>query len=147
MEKEGGDGGDGGDGRDGRGAQRGGGGEKEGGGVLDDRLGRPTSKHFHKSRVSKQGSVSRKLGNLNEAHHLLVRRVNCRPCTRRRGFRRMHFHHKKVKNLFVATIAFLKLPVKIRNSEPLSNDISTAEFPKKQYILQNMPPSFPQRDI
>lgn len=45
-------GGDGGDGRNGRGAQRG----VEG--VLDDRLGRPTPERFHKSRVSKQGSVS-----------------------------------------------------------------------------------------
>ena len=42
------------DGRDGRGAQRGVGGRR----VQDDRLGRPTPKRFHKSRVSKQGSVS-----------------------------------------------------------------------------------------
>lgn len=65
-------GGDGGDGRDGRGAQRG----VEGGGG-DDRLGRPTPERFHKSRVSKQGSVSGNRENLNEAHHLLVR---CRYC-------------------------------------------------------------------
>ncbi|KAI9528459.1 hypothetical protein NQZ68_020285 [Dissostichus eleginoides] len=46
-------------------------------GVQDDRLGRPTPEHFHKSRVSKQGSVSGKQENLNEAHHLLAEHGYC----------------------------------------------------------------------
>lgn len=62
MEKEGSDGGDG------RGAQR---------GVGDDRLGRPTPEHFHKSRVSKQGSVSGNREYLNKEHHLLARHGYC----------------------------------------------------------------------
>lgn len=47
------------------------------GGVRDDRLGRPTPERFHKSRVSKQGSVSGNRGNLKEAHHLLARCGYC----------------------------------------------------------------------
>lgn len=46
-------------------------------GVQDDRLGRPTPERFHKSRVSKQGSVSGNRENLTEAHHLLVRHGYC----------------------------------------------------------------------
>ncbi|KAK5915322.1 hypothetical protein CesoFtcFv8_000922 [Champsocephalus esox] len=46
-------------------------------GVQDDRLGRPTPERFHKSRVSKQGSVSGKQENLNEAHHLLAEHGYC----------------------------------------------------------------------
>lgn len=52
-------------------------------GGLDDRLGRPTSKHFHKSWVSKQASVSRNQKNLNEVRHLLSRNKYC--CVTRRA--------------------------------------------------------------
>lgn len=68
----------GGDGRDGRGAQRGVGG-RWGVGGWDDRLGRPTPERFHKSRVSKQGSVCGNQGNLKEACHLLARSRYCTP--------------------------------------------------------------------
>lgn len=43
----------------------------------DDRLGRPTPERFHKSRVSKQGSVCGDQGNLKEACHLLARSGYC----------------------------------------------------------------------
>lgn len=46
-------------------------------GVQDDRLGRPTPERFHKSRVSRQGSVSGNLENLNKARHLQARRGYC----------------------------------------------------------------------
>lgn len=48
------------------------GGECGGGGGSDDRLGRPTPQRFHKSRVSKQGSVCGNQANLKEACHLLA---------------------------------------------------------------------------
>lgn len=67
LDGEGGGRGDGGDGRDGRGALRGG---VRGG--WDDRLGRPTPEHFHKSRVSKQASVCGNRGILKSARHLSV---------------------------------------------------------------------------
>lgn len=46
-------------------------------GGWDDRLGRPTPEHFHKSRVSKQASVCRKQEIMKSAHHLPG---NCEYC-------------------------------------------------------------------
>lgn len=46
-------------------------------GVQDDRLERPSPQRFHKSRVSKQGSVSGNQENLKEAHHLLAMHGYC----------------------------------------------------------------------
>lgn len=47
-------------------------------GVQDDRFGRPTPERFHKSWVSKQGSVSGDKKKLNEEHHLLAGSGYCR---------------------------------------------------------------------
>lgn len=43
-------------------------------GVWDDRLWRFTQERFHKSRVSKHGSLRGNPEILNEAHHLLAER-------------------------------------------------------------------------